>query len=280
MAGEREPPYLFRTYENLERGATELGRRQSRNPGPAHDIPIWQVARATSAAPTYFKEIKIDGRSYLDGGFGGVNNPCEEMYNEVLRMNNGNAQSVRAIVSIGTGKSNSARMLHTGPLSKFWGYINFAKKWATDSENVHERMENRQAEAEDPFYYERFNVEGGLDGMKLDEWRARGPTRLMIGRAIAKVRRKRVDGKAAPQHSDNDVHRDEGEKEDDAAGTSHVDHPEAKLKIPKWCRPRNKTLDAIRKRTEDYLSQEQVRTLTLSPPSLSPIPHPTSHTTP
>lgn len=42
--------------------------------------PIWQAARATSAAPTYFKEMYIDtphpGIRYVDGGLG-YNNPFE-----------------------------------------------------------------------------------------------------------------------------------------------------------------------------------------------------------
>src|SRR2546421_222236 len=34
------------------------------------DAKIWEVARATSAAPTFFKPITIDGIKYGDGGTG------------------------------------------------------------------------------------------------------------------------------------------------------------------------------------------------------------------
>ena len=38
------------------------------------DYKIWEAARATSAAPTYFPRIKLDEYEYVDGGVG-FNNP-------------------------------------------------------------------------------------------------------------------------------------------------------------------------------------------------------------
>jgi patatin-like phospholipase/acyl hydrolase len=35
---------------------------------------IWQAARATTAAPTYFPRMELDGCEYIDGGVG-YNNP-------------------------------------------------------------------------------------------------------------------------------------------------------------------------------------------------------------
>lgn len=72
-------PYLFRSYANTHQNVYV---DHDRNPSPAHDIPIWQVARATCAAPAYFKPAMIDGQEYLDGGFG-TNNPCAEIFYEV-----------------------------------------------------------------------------------------------------------------------------------------------------------------------------------------------------
>jgi patatin-like phospholipase/acyl hydrolase len=34
------------------------------------DYKIWEAARATSAAPTYFRGIKLGGVEYVDGGLG------------------------------------------------------------------------------------------------------------------------------------------------------------------------------------------------------------------
>lgn len=46
--------------------------KQSQNAVP--DIKIWEAARATSAAPTYFERIKVGGYELIDGGLE-ANNP-------------------------------------------------------------------------------------------------------------------------------------------------------------------------------------------------------------
>ena len=151
----------------------------------AHDIPIWQVARATSAAPTYFKPPVIDGLEYLDGGFG-ANNPCAEIYEEVRKMNNNSQSCVSIILSIGTGKNNEARRVKGTGLQRYLNYLNFARKWASDSEQTHSEM--LKAKSKEHFNYFRLNVGEGLDLMKLDEWRARSSARTKIGEWIANFR--------------------------------------------------------------------------------------------
>lgn len=39
-----------------------------------NDCTIWEAGRATSAAPTYFPSMNVDGFDYVDGGLG-FNNP-------------------------------------------------------------------------------------------------------------------------------------------------------------------------------------------------------------
>lgn len=77
----KEKVYLFRTYDH----EAEDDQLHIQNPGLAHKHEIWKVARATSAAPNYFKEIIIDGYSYTDGA-AGHNNPAVlahcEVYNK------------------------------------------------------------------------------------------------------------------------------------------------------------------------------------------------------
>lgn len=185
--GLANTPYLFRTYANLHKSDDLQERKFDRNPCQAHDIPIWQVARATSAAPTYFKPAVIDGLEYIDGGFG-ANNPCAEIYDEVKRMNNNYDKCVDFILSVGTGKNKKLNRFQGHGIQRYWNYLNFARKWATDSENTHDQMIKYKRNSSYKFAYYRLNVEEGLGLMKLDEWRARGPIKRKLGSIIGKGR--------------------------------------------------------------------------------------------
>ena len=61
-------PHLFRSYRHPPSIPIEV---QERNPGEPDNHKIWQVGRATSAAPAYFKTIRLeedDEKSdYIDG---------------------------------------------------------------------------------------------------------------------------------------------------------------------------------------------------------------------
>jgi len=154
-----EPPYLFRSYDHHanvpkadeKRNALEL------NPGYSQRIPIWQVARATSAAPTYFDPITIEDRKYGDGGFGS-NNPIHLMYNEVCQMNGNNKSSVGLLLSIGTGQSPPLSRFGTGIFKKFYTFLKAAKQLATEAEGDHENMLRELKNDERAPSYFRFNV--------------------------------------------------------------------------------------------------------------------------
>lgn len=167
-------PYLFRTYDNLHKSEDAELQIWDRNPAQAHDIPIWQVARATAAAPTYFKPIVIDGLEYLDGGMG-ANNPCLEAYDEVKKMNNNAKRCVRCILSVGTGKNKEISRFKGDGIQRYVNYMNFARKWASDSEGIHEKIDKTRSDLDksNAFEYCRLNVDEGLGRMKLDEWRTR-----------------------------------------------------------------------------------------------------------
>src|SRR5437764_2032184 len=92
--------YLFRSYEHLARKRFtpfEL------NPGPAHETPLTDVAKATTAAPTYFEHHVIYKDEFLDGGFG-ANNPISHARSEIIQMSDGAADKFALDVGIGTGK--------------------------------------------------------------------------------------------------------------------------------------------------------------------------------
>ncbi|KAF3903232.1 hypothetical protein ABW20_dc0104579 [Dactylellina cionopaga] len=81
-------PKLFRTWG--QEAATE-------------GFKIWEALRATSAAPTYFKPIELQGTTYSDGGLG-YNNPAMLTYLEAIKVY-GEDFPIDYFVSIGTGVS-------------------------------------------------------------------------------------------------------------------------------------------------------------------------------
>lgn len=273
-----EQPYLFRTYKNLHHSKTPKGRETDRNLGPAHDIPIWKVARATAAAPAYFKPIVIDDREYMDGGFG-ANNPCEEIYEEVQKMNNSSETCVKVLLSIGTGRDRGWRRFEGSGIRRYTNYLTVARKWASEPEEVHKRIDKRLSEAGVAYF--RLSVEDGLGPMKLDEWHARGVVRTGIGSVINRVTSLLAAAplKPARQTQPQNGHAEEGgielattsspdshgqnghtakgnnDPESDYDGTRGADC----LPIPEWFQPKNKTLDSLRKHTAEYLGKTEVQ---------------------
>jgi hypothetical protein len=163
---EDSSPYLFRSYDHWGFDPPLITER---NPGPAHSLPIWQVARATTAAPFYFDTIEISNRKFGDGGFG-TNNPALEMWHEVTGMSGNDPNSIKLLVSMGTGKSTISRF-EKGTFKKALGYINAARKLASDSEEAHKTLEQMKEKWHIP--YHRFNVPVtfGLGEVKLDEFK-------------------------------------------------------------------------------------------------------------
>ncbi|KAI7763831.1 hypothetical protein LZL87_014009 [Fusarium oxysporum] len=89
------------------KGANNLGPallRSYSNPEEMPEFPgvkLWQAARATSAAPTFFKPLVINGESLVDGGLQ-ANNPLGWLWNEVLQVFTP-VRMTDCFLSIGTG---------------------------------------------------------------------------------------------------------------------------------------------------------------------------------
>lgn len=71
--------------------------------GTSTDVKVGDAARATSAAPTYFKGKEIKGDLWIDGGVG-ANDPSTSAYLEARNLFPEGAQL--RVVSIGTGEAN------------------------------------------------------------------------------------------------------------------------------------------------------------------------------
>lgn len=65
-------------------------------PPALHDIKIWEAARATSAAPTFFGPITVGGFELIDGGMG-ANNPSGWRADVPLRQELNNADALQAL---------------------------------------------------------------------------------------------------------------------------------------------------------------------------------------
>ncbi|KAI0164298.1 FabD/lysophospholipase-like protein [Hypoxylon sp. FL1284] len=139
-------PTLFRTYDKTS------GFR---------DCTIWQVARATSAASTFFKSIKLgrDMIEFIDAGFG-YNNPCEVLMEEAFKQFPGACQA--RILSIGTGLG-SIVTIRNARIS----ILRALKSISTTSKKVADRLDEEYGGTG---WYYRFNVDRGLEDVTLADW--------------------------------------------------------------------------------------------------------------
>jgi predicted acylesterase/phospholipase RssA len=143
---------LFRSYRNYSAGEYV-------------DMTIWQAARATSAAPTYFKRLKIGPSNaqeeFLDGGVGS-NNPTKLMMREASKAFE-ETDVVACIVSLGTGVMDISEFKTPTFGQKIIPkeLINVLKKMATDCEVTEKEVSHWFSGK--PGVYFRFNVERGLE---------------------------------------------------------------------------------------------------------------------
>ena len=158
-------PTLFRSYDVAK--------------NKEYDCKIWEAARATSAAPTFFKRIKIgpsgSGIDYVDAGIG-CNNPIKQVIAEAARVF-GDEAPVACVVSIGTGQSGSVGLAQPDAFQKWLptDLIKGLEQIATDTGRVAEEMELRYKDI--PGLYNRLDVDRGLHSISLAEWKQLGSVR-------------------------------------------------------------------------------------------------------
>ena len=148
-------PILFRTYQSRETHS---------------NCKIWEAARATSAAPTFFERIEIGRKQpFIDGGLG-RNNPSQLVLNEA-KAQFGGACHIGCLVSIGTGQAEVIGIKKPGLFQQIipTDVIDALIAIATDCEATHEAMLCRFDNL--PNTYFRLNVKSrGCRGIRLSEW--------------------------------------------------------------------------------------------------------------
>jgi predicted acylesterase/phospholipase RssA len=133
-----------------------------------NSVTIWEAARATSAASTFFERIAIgsDKEVFLDGGTG-ANNPvnvvCAEA-RDVWNFNDAIDDHLHCLISIGTGVPNvepfGKTLLEIGKTLK--AMATETEKTAHDFLRDHTKLHTEKR-------YFRFNVDHGLGNIGLEE---------------------------------------------------------------------------------------------------------------
>lgn len=131
---------------------------------------IWEAARATSAASSFFDPIAIGPlrQEFLDGGTG-ANNPVRQLWNEakdVFCDGSGMklAQNLCTIVSIGTGVQD-LKEFGDDPLAIGKTLLEISTETETTAADFH----RSHSDLDDELRYYRFNVARGLAAIGLEE---------------------------------------------------------------------------------------------------------------
>ena len=192
-------PYAFRSYDHWQSKPLVINER---NPGSAHNLPIWEVVCASMAMPSYLDPIVISGATFGGWAFGNDavggatfenNYVAEELRSEVSFIQGNNMDDVGLLLSLGCGKYPPIAPI--APIAPVGGtrrtqaatkYVQTAKYLASKSEQGHERLMGWKEERQLP--YHRLDVPTGY-GMekltKLYHWKK--PGRFQQQDTIARI---------------------------------------------------------------------------------------------
>ena len=153
-----DTPRLFRSYPTYSAGEYP-------------EMTIWQAARATSAAPTFFKRLRIGPpnaqEELLDGGIGS-NNPTKLMMREAYKTFE-ETRGVACVISIGTGVMDLSEFKPPSLGQKIIPkeLIDVLKEMVTDCQEVEKELSRFFTNTSGVYF--RFNVERGLEDIKLED---------------------------------------------------------------------------------------------------------------
>ncbi|KAK6509361.1 hypothetical protein TWF481_004111 [Arthrobotrys musiformis] len=127
-------------------------------------VRIWEAVRATSAAPTFFTSMKINGTEYSDGGLG-YNNPAMLTYLEVVQTY-GKAFPIKSFISVGTGASPDIQIRDNEGLGTYaMDLLKFLKDLATNTRRAHHEVRELLQFHNNYFRFEVGNDLGSRVGM-------------------------------------------------------------------------------------------------------------------
>ncbi|KAI1093674.1 acyl transferase/acyl hydrolase/lysophospholipase [Rostrohypoxylon terebratum] len=157
-------------------GIPEEGGVESTSPVPDdlwdeyRDIRIWEAARATTAAPSYFPPMSIvrgnETRTFIDGAMG-CNNPSFELVHEAIALY-GPRRVLGCLISLGTGSSGPLTIGTRKGLRGFRDLLTNIKRLATDSESVHRGLQSQMRPVLNTYF--RFQLPNGTENIKLHHY--------------------------------------------------------------------------------------------------------------
>ncbi|KAK4128612.1 hypothetical protein N657DRAFT_676369 [Parathielavia appendiculata] len=134
-------------------------------------VLIWEAARATTAASSFFKPQTLGrGKSaqpYIDAAIG-VNNPVDYLLTEAVN-EFGSAKRLGCIVSIGTGTRDVKLERGWLGLANLLRIIGILKNTATDGQETHRRLQARLSPF--PGSYYRFTVPNAAEQVGLHHYK-------------------------------------------------------------------------------------------------------------
>jgi hypothetical protein len=148
------------------------------------DLQLRHAARATSAAPSYFKPMTIQGRQFVDGGYGETNNPSWAAWLHYKQNHNLTTDRTLVMINIGTGTCSKSEVNSQKQRRPLWtklipngivsalGLMADLSKMATESEGPTSRLWYIADNNPEQLFLERFSADTGIDTIKLDDWQA------------------------------------------------------------------------------------------------------------
>jgi hypothetical protein len=173
--------------EGLGKSAVRM-RTYATDDNDPFQAQIWQAARATSAAPTYFLPIEINGIKYGDGRIG-WDNPTMEAINEANYVWPG--RPIGCVVSVGTGLEDAIQLVTESKAPSISGVLGqlfrsltprqafelavaqYCVSCVTSCERTHGQVASNLARfgIDGPWQYVRLNVPQGMAKIGLQEWK-------------------------------------------------------------------------------------------------------------
>jgi len=157
--------FLFKSYESskdCKRKTEDSNADLKQHPSDSHTFGIREVAALTTMAPSFFEFVDFENSQYYDA-IVNLNNPTWTLLNEVSSVTAESREKLDIVVSIGAGE----------PISHEYKPgahgIAFLAHSTTNSEYVDQIVRKESGQQE--FRYERLDLKGGLQNVRIDEWK-------------------------------------------------------------------------------------------------------------